>query len=114
MNKLALLIALPTMASSPPAEAQLTVSGAELHDACESAGRGAECEAFIKGATDMLLGLDAFRSAGRFCVPRSVVDFRQTTEIVRTYLRENSQRRHHPAHALVYDALARAFKCRKA
>ena len=82
--------------------------GNELLSDCEGQARGAEdsqwgiCLGYILGAYDAL--------ESTTCVP-DVVKASQLRDVVKIYLRNHPEERHHQASSLVVAALKQAFPC---
>lgn len=70
-----------------------------------------ECTAYIMGALDMMSFSQMTSGSGKFlCMPDSV-DSDQVTDVVLKYVRDNPEKRHWPAGAVVWAAAVSAFPC---
>jgi hypothetical protein len=87
-----------------------TATGGLLAEQCgRSMGDVADfCTGYILGVADVLQAQRAI------CRPGSDVATRQTTEVVRRYLRDHPEQWHRHGLSIVRSALAEAFPCRRA
>jgi len=115
--------ALALVVHAAPAKAEF-VDGNRLYRWCtttEAEGithfqSQASCISFITGAADTISSADRWaRWKGRgkleiACLPTNA-EVRQIEDVVVAYLRNNPANRHHPAAAVVIEALSSAYPC---
>jgi hypothetical protein len=84
------------------------VRGNQLYEWCTNASSPDACNAYVIGVIDKQEVTDGTKV---FCVETHVT-IGQASDVVREYLRQHPERRHHQAASLVDDALAAAFPCK--
>jgi hypothetical protein len=99
-------------------------SGTNLLRACQAAAKladrgnyttqeaidGSFCRGYVAGVVDAMVGLSV-QTETVYCIP-SNADTDQFVRVVLKYLKDNPATLHHPAGALVANAIVTAFPCR--